>query len=139
MKKTKSAKTIRIVTPKRLEREIRCEVLAILDRFGEKLICLPSGFDNVFYTMGVRVMCSLCQVEWLLIEMLQVGNYWYLRDRSRLIIITFSKSSRTVVYMNEERQVLRQFNPPPVSMVSFPLKEVTLYYVEGILMLSSEY
>jgi len=92
------------------------------------------GFN---YTDGVKFLAEKANCFWLLDA---VGSYQHtLKDKGfQIWILKVNKDKSAVLEMREDSDtpiIVRQ----EIKYTDFPMEEITLYYIDGVLLLTSEY
>lgn len=134
MKEKKIKKVISLRAKKMFQEEIR----QILQGFTETEYCY-CGSSDVFYTTGVKVMAKLCDAQWLFTDGMLRGRYLNVNKGHNFIVISFTRANGTLVYADGNGETLQTLRVLPDEAWAFPLEEMKLYYVNGVLMLPSEY
>ena len=92
------------------------------------------GFN---YTDGVKFLAEKANCFWLLDA---VGSYQHtLKDKGfQIWILKVNKDKSAVLEMREDSDtpiIVRQ----EIKYTDFPMEEITLYFIDGVLILTSEY
>lgn len=114
------------------------KILEALERFGPSNEIYKANSLKLYYTSGIEFMAKECRAWNLIMHIKPIFEMLYTREFPVAIKIQGKRKNRTKVtyYASAPGEDVpgREY----VAM-SFPLKELVLFYRDGVLMLASEY
>jgi len=106
---------------------------ALAQCYGTEGYYKNTGVLSFMYTDGVKMMWEMCEAYWLLIA---ISSY---RRKEEFQVWTLKVEDNTAVLTMKEDSDRPDLVSQKIPYTDFPLSEITMFLIDGVLILTTEY